>query len=426
MRFLIVPNFALPYDQRMVRGLATGLQSVGHQAEALAGPIDDFSLAQACRNGVVDVVIRVNRLRSPKAPLPADVRHVAWLQDIFPETTDNIGERIHDNDIVYVLGDAEALGMNVKLPCFQGCLLTGIDEAALAALPAPKGAEIDFSLCGFIPRPLDRIRHPIADATWYAALIADKLRIFGKSYSARLLSYYVPDDIRQKVVETVEAHYEPLRGNLNIHELSAILRKSAQEAVRQKGRQASLSTADSSHDGEAARPRGAIDRLMSYAVRDYPRMLDRVALVTQILTVSQSVELYGPGWSYHAPFKKFHKGILNNFEDLAAVYGRTRINLANNTHGLGLHSRTLECMAIGGFIFTHASPHDNKPGGMHTAFEPGVHYGMYTPETLRDEALRWLKDEAKRQEAAAKSAAIVRRNHTWRDRANQIVADLSR
>jgi glycosyltransferase involved in cell wall biosynthesis len=106
------------------------------------------------------------------------------------------------------------------------------------------------------------------------------------------------------------------------------------------------------------------------------------------------------------------------------VFSRSRLNLANNTHGLGLHSRTLECMAVGGFIFTHASAADDKPGGMHTTFTPDVHYGVYTPDTIAETARRWLRDEARREKAAAEARAIVRQSHTWRRRAEQILADL--
>ena len=140
--------------------------------------------------------------------------------------------------------------------------------------------------------------------------------------------------------------------------------------------------------------------------------------------VSKSLELYGPGWDKHEQFKPHHKGILHDQRDLLAVYRRTRINLANNTHGLGLHSRTLECMAVGGFVLTHASPHDAKPGGMHTSFEPGVHYGMFTPGNLEEEARRWLKDEARRIAAGRRAAAVIRKKHLWRHRAEQILNDL--
>ena len=81
-------------------------------------------------------------------------------------------------------------------------------------------------------------------------------------------------------------------------------------------------------------------------------------------------------------------------------------------------------MAVGGFVFTHESPHDNKPGGMLTSFEPGVHYGVFTPESLHEEAHRWLADEAGRRRVGQQAAAIVRERHRWHHRAQQILDDL--
>jgi hypothetical protein len=168
----------------------------------------------------------------------------------------------------------------------------------------------------------------------------------------------------------------------------------------------------------------AIEQAISYFAQTYPRQLDRIALVQRALNVSKSVELYGPGWDTHEQFKPYHKGVLQAQGELLTVYQRSRINLANNTHGLGLHSRTLECMAVNGFIFTHASPHDDKPGGMFTSFEPGVHYGMFTPENFEEQARSWLDDEKRRIEAGRNAAAVIRQKHLWRHRAQQILNDL--
>src|SRR5579871_4065610 len=110
MRFLIAPNFALSYDQRMVRSLALALHQLGHEAQALSAPVEDFALPEICRAADPDVVIRVNRFRPLANPLPAKVRHIAWFQDVFPETLDNVQEQVEAKDIVYVLGDPKTLG----------------------------------------------------------------------------------------------------------------------------------------------------------------------------------------------------------------------------------------------------------------------------------------------------------------------------
>lgn len=83
-------------------------------------------------------------------------------------------------------------------------------------------------------------------------------------------------------------------------------------------------------------------------------------------------------------------------------------------------------MAVGGFVLTHESPHDYKPGGMQTTFEPGVHYGVFTPENMQQEARRWLADDIGRVQVGQGAAAVIRQKHCWHHRAQQILHDLEK
>ena len=441
MRFLIVPNFALAYDQRMVRSLALGLRSLGHEAQALSTPIEDLALASVCRSYDADIVLRVNRFRPLDDPLPAKVRHIGWFQDVFPETLAAIHARILDKDIVYVLGDPQTLGFNVELPCYVSTLLTGVDETVCP--PASVENPVDFSLCGYIPPPLRLMPSIKKELVWLAMpLFApfDKFGLLPDTVLKRLRGL-VPYAMATGLIAIVETMYQPLSGSLDIHQLTAAMdefiaaqfgislkpiRVPAERRGWTEGMLPKLMLPYVSDLNEPLGRRGTVQRFISYLARDHPRMLDRVMLIDAILSVSRSLELYGPGWTEHSDYRQFHRGVLDSTAELAKVYARSRLNLANNTHGLGLHSRTLECMAVGGFIFMHASPADSKPGGMQTAFEPGVHYGLFEPDTIAEEARRWLRDEASRNTAAAKAAAIVKENHTWRHRAQQILDDLAR
>ena len=230
--------------------------------------------------------------------------------------------------------------------------------------------------------------------------------------------------------------YRPLRGELDIDSLAEMLREAARPyvAFRPKkpirhghwSRRGQLGRVLAPYRVSGAAEKMPVDGRINHLAREYPRLLDRVALIDAALGVSRSLELYGPGWDSHEALRPYHKGTVNDPYALLSIFRKSRINLANNTHGLGLHSRTLECMAVGGFIFMHRSPHDDKPGGMLTAFELGVHYGAYTPETFREEAKRWLRDEPGRAKVGAQAAAVIREKHLWRHRAEQILRDLSR
>lgn len=395
LKFLIIPNYAVPYDQRMVSGLAKGLNIIGHDAFPLSSPITSIELLNRCISDSIDIVIQVNRTRDPEVELPEHVRFVSWYQDVFPETVKGFSDRFHDKDILYALGDPVVLGFNFNMPCFVGTLLTGVDSNIFKYKKINKQKEIDFSLCGFIPEP------------------------------PRTMGLF------EKMKQTVENEYIPLNGSLDIHALEVAIRRdlapypNAYSIIKQ-GLLKFLYRIKHliKDDGTKRHMLSPFERSISFYTREYPRLLDRVELIDAILSYTKSIELYGVGWDKHKKYKPYSKGVISNLDALLAIYKKSKINLANNTHGLGLHSRTLECMAVGGFILTHDSPHDNKPGGLHTSFIPNKHYGVFNRDNIVDEADAWMKDKNKRQKAGELSSEIVMQQHCWQHRAQQIIKDL--
>ncbi len=467
LRFLITPNVSAPYDQRMVKGLADGFNRIGHYAGALPSPLPADEIANMCESLSIDVVIQVNRTRDPDMPLPSHVRHISWFQDVYPETLDGFAETFLDSDILYSLGDPVVLGLNVPMPCYVSSLFTGVDPSTFDFKPKNLSKNIDFSLCGGLPPPVKLEPCIKADILWYLDSLAQHIPLLGRSkifwiirkllFSRQLPIDYVPYSTLTAIAQIVESFYRPLRGELDIHMLNnAMLRQSTlfedlltENPVKSSPRRTSrLSRLLKPH---AARLVGRTDlkarlirylagessfsepdtssptkKAVSYFSQSYPRIMDRQALVEAASKVSGFLELYGPGLSAHEFTLPYWKGILETQDELLEVYCRSKINLSNNTHGLGLHSRTLECMAVGGFLFMHESPHDNKAGGMLTSFEPGVHYGSYTPENFAEEASRWLKDARGRMRAGLRAKSVIRERHCWHHRAQQIINDLNR
>lgn len=422
MRFLIAPNLPTAYDRRMVGGLATALRECGQDARALQRPLRESEAAARCAEFGADVLLQINRVPPVDPPLPARTRHIAWFQDVFPQTAREIAGQLRSTDIVYTLGDAAALGLDQKLPCRVDCLLTGIDTHAwtIAGRTRP---EIDFSLCGYIPPPLPQSsRSLLADVAWSvngwfgsSPPVAPSLHFRALRFLLRrgALPRAAAPALHQ-AARVVERAYPPLRGELDVRRLALVVRVAVDVVLAESDRRPSPAQ------------RAALDFYLDNLVHEYPRVLDRLTLIRLALGVSASLELYGRGWERHALARGHQRGFLSSPDELAAVYRSSRINLGNNTHGLGLHSRTFECMAVGGFVFMHASPNDGKPGGMLAAFEPDVHFGRYTPENFAVEAARWLADTTRRRDAAMRAAARVHADHTWRHRALQIVGDLAR
>ncbi len=469
LRFLITPNVACPYDQRMVKGLAQGLNRIGHYGAAVPAPLSSEELIRMCDSFSIDVVLQVNRTRDQEPPLPKHIRHISWYQDVYPETLDGFVEPFHESDILYSLGDPKVLGLNVEMPCYVGSLFTGVDDTILNFRRAHIVQDLDFSLLGGLPPAIHLVPAHRTDLLWYLDSLVKKMPLVGQSnffwiirkllFSKRLPVDYVPYSTLVAMRNLVEAFYRPLRGELDIHELTEAMLKQSElfEGSFEHGRtpekakakkQSRLALILKEHapryagrsdfkarlirylakESRFGRPDGIspIRKAIGYFSQSYPRVMDRELLIELASTVSDSLELYGPGLDAHEFTLPYLKGVIDTQEGLQEMYCRSKINLSNNTHGLGLHSRTLECMAVGGFLFLHSSPHDDKAGGMFTAFEPGVHYGMYTPDNFIEEAKRWLADDDGRKKAGEKAMQIIRADHCWHHRAEQIVDDLAK
>ncbi len=466
LRILITPNVPCPYDQRMVKELADGFNRIGHYAAALSAPQAATDLVKMCENFSIDVVLQINRTRDPAIPLPSNIRHIAWFQDVFPETLDGFAEGFNGSDILYALGDPKVLGLNVSVPCYVGSLFTGVDPTTLDFQCSGISQNLDFSLCGGLPQPAKRggIK---AEILWYFDQLIRRTPLLGRSkvmwlmrnlvFGSLLPVNYVPYSALLLMENIVNGFYRPLRGELDIHALANAMmhqitlhadvfeeipvHSSPQNANRLstllkpyaahfKGRNDLRAKLIRYLAGEGSffqkGVTAATYRAIGYFSQSYPRIMDRKALVEAASRISGSLELYGPGLSKHEFARPYFKGVIDTQDELLKVYCRSKINLSNNTHGLGLHSRTLECMAVGGFIFMHESPHDNKAGGMLTSFEPGVHYGSYTPENFADEAARWLKDDKGRKLVGKQAQSVIREKHCWHHRAQQIIDDLNK
>ena len=99
---------------------------------------------------------------------------------------------------------------------------------------------------------------------------------------------------------------------------------------------------------------------ISWCCREYPRYLDRIDLINLCVSINDKIALAGKGWEL-SEFNKFHQGIISMHE-LSKFYQNAKINLCNNTHGVGIaQTRILEIMMSGQFVFSHKSKFDKDP-----------------------------------------------------------------
>ena len=79
LKILILPNVAAPYDQWMVRELATAFNLLGHHAAAMSSPQSAAEISQLCKNFNLDIVIQINRTRDPNIPFPSQDQRILHL-----------------------------------------------------------------------------------------------------------------------------------------------------------------------------------------------------------------------------------------------------------------------------------------------------------------------------------------------------------
>jgi len=435
MRFLIAPNTDEYMDRNSLWGLVRAMRAAGHETFFPARALDGFETAPICRALGIDVLFQLNRARP--YDLPKAIRHVAWFQDP-PNIPRDLAERCHSSDLVYGVIPRQGFHPDAKGRCFEGYLLLAMDETMIDAYVPPTQKSLDFSFCGTMLPPLNYPASPAAlpRAGWKHANHSLYLRYLASPFaktkvgtalgkiareasggrlpspetlvSARL-SRLLTAPILRAIVNVAELNNDPLTGDWNPDFLVQKMREIVSPQL--PALSPDLTT--------------ALDTVYAAYALEVPRLIERFILVENMLHITDSVELYGVNWNLHPMLAPYHKGIVTGPQALFSVYGRSRLNGAYTPRSF-IHRRTLECMGIGAFLFTNASINDHEPGGLRNYFEPGTHYGEYTPYNIQEEACRWIKDEGRREQAGVNAAAAVRAKHLWRHRVDQLLADLRR
>ena len=406
---LLVPGLNNSYDLRMVNEFCSAFKNIGHTAIATKANISEKEIAKICLLNGNNVVLKINGVRKNEEKSLRNIRHISWYQDIFPGSENVIHDGLEEQDILYTLGDRKILGLMKETKCQSHILMTGIDKNLLLIKNHYK-YKYDFSLCGFIPKNnkkdikykiIRNIKFVLQFMLNHKIIRRKNLEIINK---IRNTSSKDIDDLMEKVVYE---NYEPLAGNLDINLICKIL----------------LNTF--SVDDFQLHDETFLEKIKYYS-QTYPRRIDRQTLILEIINFTKSLALFGPNWNTYKDFAKYHKGTINNHKKLIETYMSSKINLTNNTHGIGIHSRTLEVMATGGFIATHQSRNDEIPGGILSFFKPNEHFIYYKKDNLKEDLLKWVKDDMQRIKIGESAREVVKNNHLWEHRATRVIEDLLR
>ena len=426
MKILLIPNFSNYYDQRMIRDLSNALKLEGEDSYYLLQPISEKYLSKFCYSYNFDVVLQINKLRPIHHPLPRNTRHISWFHDVFPSLSFNYNDLNIKDDICYALSSPENLSIPIYKNCKYEILSTGVNYQELSL---PLDYECDFSFCGFIPN-VHRVDSIITLISFYLAETVRRIPYIRDFLFIRMinnyLSEYPPKKIINDLKSLIELNYNPLTGSLDIRHLEKLIYDflNLPSYYHKRLNNTFYNDNENIFPIESKRFSNWCITLIDWLTREYPRYLDRFELIERIKTITDSIHLYGIGWNKYNEFYDYHRGILKNTKALFNVYKSSKINLANNNHGIGMHSRNLECIMSGGFLMYHESENDKKKGGFSTEFEPNVDYGIYNNENLTEIGKYWLENKELRKKCIINSRKKICSNHLWKHGALQILNDL--
>jgi len=441
-KFLLVPNTPCAYDYHMMTNLGVALSRHGHHFAV--SPSTESEYLSKYFSYQPDIILAVNKTRPTDGRVKRDVIFLSWFQDVYPETSDSL--YFETNDKLYLLGTAEQLGIHVDrsvVPVMA--LYTGINPD----IYAQKTSDIcDFSLCGGLPidiqPPEQATLNGVFSKSNFASILYAKIcfAISGRNFLGLNYDANVIGDCKK----FVNSNYAPLTGTLDINyiynhltdflknkgELSSQVDRTILQLLdftpdlllRQFAKTEQIAKLRAISKLEHRSDDWMIMPLCSWMAQSYPRILERKVLISYAENVSKDIRVYGNNMDTHSFSSPYYSGVLMTDEALANVYANSAINLGNNTHGLGLHSRNLGVMAAGGYLLHHRSC-NVRSGSLELEFQEGIHYDAYSNQDQFEEiSSNSLGNISKRIKMGNEAKNYVKSKHTWDNRAQQILNDL--
>lgn len=379
MRFLFTSEPFTPHHIRLLQYLGSGMQ------EASGGGNEIWVMGRSDLTKHLDgadVVLGINMARPDF--LPARVRYITWVQDIInwpkegePAERELFAARSGPDDIIYTLGDGLAVGVDENDPHWRGSLSPGVSEPLLNV--GYEEPNIDLTLCAYIPPAL---------GSW-AALNDDWVRI---------------------LAEAIRVYYRTLRGELDPMEMLAKIKAPLLQVAVDKEECNTILAKE--------------EQRVLWMIVEYSRILDRLAMADLMLAVSKNCLFRGACWNWYPKLVNWWKPHTNIPVLLYETYMRSRVNIHINQTGFAIHSRVLDCMALGSFVMSHATA-KHCVGQLTECFEPDVHYGVFTPEDFKERARYWLDNPAARRRVTGEARKVVKAGHLWKYRGQQVLRDLN-
>ena len=475
MKFLIIPPTSNFYDLRLLKNLKQSLEKFNHKCVLLNNNLiksEDIE-KEITRVEEVDILFLINQFPSESLRKKKNFRCIIWIQDVFLNTLTNYDQAdLRDRDIIYFLADKKNLGFRKEINIRNSYLFTGVSEYFLSNFKLNQ-SKFDIGMLGYFSNLsyfdrksvyIDKLNLKKRNDIYKNATITEnylfnlKYKILdffnfnfvGKyfeknkhnrntakveapksNYLIRLLKFLKLNYLIVKILDSsiflpfirflykknsnhmfffkiksiIKKNYEPLSGSLDILNLEKKIKKKL-----------NIDQNKSKY----------FFRAYNYLTREFPRAIDRFILSELILNSKKKIVFSGPGLD-HKNWKNVNQFKIKNYYDeqfLKNFYQNCKININNNNHGHGMHSRVLESMGCGGFVLMHKNSFENETS-LNNFFDENVHYASYDIENFEKVIDYFLKNEEKRNKIVLKAHEEVKRTHRWDNRAQQILNDLN-
>ena len=370
----------------ILKYLSAGFNAAGVETLCTTGPKNESLFNAFVHKHKPKAVFQINEPLLERGSWPNDVPHLLWLQD-YRFNGKDIAKNIGKSDWFYFLIHPSAFNIHLLENQSWSMLTPGAIFSEQPRNRFTKWAKdrffsllskqrtSDFSITGFIPAPLN-FDNPVAK------------KVNRELVTLKEFLKEIPLDVLQQ---------------------SGFSLKKINEAI---GSACFSLNCEMLSDSKT----NIIDEIL-------PRTIDRKAITDAALIVSKNVRIIGhENWNLWPEYKPYYRGYFKDPMDLNEVYKTTRVNLHNS--GLSMHFRVIDCMAAGGVIMVNETPYDDMLGGINKFFESGTHFQHYNIEYTVEVARELLKDKQKRIKMAFLGQQEVQKNHSWYNKALQIIDDI--
>jgi hypothetical protein len=363
----------LPRSTAFYRGLLPqilrGFVEVGISAHGDCQHLDGEALARWCEQYSPDLVFEMNRARCSVPSLDPTIRHVAWIVDLQGKGS----ECFQGSDLTCVFGPG-------WIERIKGSKWMGPGACPLDYHPATQPTfEVDTSFVGHVPLPWthEELSRPLT--------LGRRKVTFG--------------EVLPELEKRLREHPSEIRVTEDYLQI-------VQEIVQQ-GSDEML----------------ALDDVLRYDLSSRViRGLGRRDFLGAVVKSGCDLRLFGSkNWAEWEEFRPYYRGSLSSPSELRHVYQTSRLNLHE---GVGIHFRSVDCMASGGVMVADGSTHDHRPGGTSSFFQANSDFLSSTPSTVGQVIEEALLDPDHLAGIRRNAALAIRSGHTWAHRIRWIVENL--